>query len=97
MKRYSSAARSRRPSVTVIAGGWVVLGIGSVLAGVLAQSTGLSAGWLVGPMLAAIALALTWPEPPKLPRRARLAPSAIIGTVLAAAFRPSVVPLVLSH
>ena len=97
MRRESSAPQSRRPSVIIIIGGWVVLGLGSVLAGLLAQSIGLTAGWLVGPMLVAIALALTWPKPPKLPRWTRLAPSAIIGTVLAAAFRPSVVPLILSN
>lgn len=97
IKRRSSAPHSRRSLALVITSSWVVLGIGSVLAGLLAQGIGLTAGWLVGPMLTAIALALTWPKPPKLPRRTRLAPSAIIGTVLAAAFRPSVVPLMLSN
>jgi uncharacterized membrane protein AbrB (regulator of aidB expression) len=40
--------------------GWLVLGVGSSLAGLAAQSTGLPAGWLVGPMLVALALALLW-------------------------------------
>src|ERR671915_232013 len=45
--RGSSATR------TIV--GWTVLCVGSVLAGLLAQGVGLPAGWLVGPMLAAVA------------------------------------------
>jgi uncharacterized membrane protein AbrB (regulator of aidB expression) len=48
--------------------GWIVLGLGSLLAGLLAQSVGLPAGWLVGPMLVALAVALAWKEHPTVPR-----------------------------
>jgi membrane AbrB-like protein len=63
----------------------------------LAQSTGLPAAWLVGPMLAAIALALAQPERPTVPRWARRASLAVVGSVLGAAFRPSVVPLIAAN
>lgn len=74
--------------------GWVLLGAGSVLAGLLAQSLRIPAGWLVGPMLVAVASALTWQKHPTLPRWARQASLAVVGGLLAAAYRPSVVPLI---
>lgn len=74
--------------------GWLLLGLGSTLTGLLAQSAGIPAGWLVGPMLVAVASALAWPNHPTVPRRARLASLAVVGGVLAAAYRPSVVPLI---
>jgi uncharacterized protein len=77
--------------------GWMVLGVGSPLAGVFAQSVGLPAGWLVGPMLLALALALVWEKHPSVPRWGRIASLAVVGGVLASAFRPSVLPLIASH
>jgi uncharacterized protein len=75
----------------------MVLGVGSSLAGLLAQSTGLPAGWLVGPMLIALAVALAWKEHPTVPRWGRTASLAVVGGILAATFRPSVLPLVAGH
>ena len=77
--------------------GWMVLGVGSLLAGLFAQSAGLPAGWLVGPMLVALALALVWKEHPTVPRWGRIASLAVVGAMLAATFRPSVIPLVAGH
>ena len=77
--------------------GWMVLGVGSSLAGLFAQSAGLPAGWLVGPMLVALALALAWKEHPTVPRWGRTASLAVVGGMLAATFRPSVLPLVAGH
>jgi membrane AbrB-like protein len=77
--------------------GWMVLGVGSLLAGLFAQSAGLPAGWLVGPMLVALALALVWKEHPTVPRWGRIASLAVVGGMLAATFRPSVIPLVAGH
>jgi uncharacterized protein len=77
--------------------GWLVLGVGSSLAGLVAQSKGLPAGWLVGPMLVALAFALVWEKHPTVPRWGRTASLAVVGGVLASAFRPSVLPLVTSH
>ena len=77
--------------------GWVLLGIGSVLAGLLAQDTGVPAAWLVGPMLVAVASALAWPEHPTVPRWGRVASLAVVGGVLAATFRPSVLPQLASN
>ncbi len=77
--------------------GWMLLGVSSVLTGLLAQSIGLPAAWLVGPMLVAVALALAWPERPMVPRWARLASLAVVGGLLAATFRPSVLPLIARH
>ena len=88
---------NRGPLVAGTIGGWALLGFGSVLAGLLGQGTGLPAGWLVGPMLVALVLALAWPRPLKLPRWTRLVSSAIIGSVLASAFRPSVLPLIANN
>ena len=62
--------------------GWVLVGGGAALAGLLAQSVGLPAGWLVGPMLVAIVAALVWPEHPTVPRWGRLASLAVVGGVL---------------
>src|ERR687894_845477 len=77
--------------------GWVLLGIGSVLAGLLAQDTGVPAAWLVGPMLVAVASALAWPESPTVPRWGLMASLAVVGGVLAGTFRPSVFPLIASN
>jgi uncharacterized protein len=77
--------------------GWIVLGVGSSLAGLFAQSVDLPAGWLVGPMLVALALALVWEKHPSVPRWGRIASLAVVGGVLASAFRPSVLPLISRH
>lgn len=77
--------------------GWVVIIAVSVLAGFLAQAAGVPAGWLVGPMLVAVAAALVWTERPTVPRLGRVAALAVVGGVLAAAFRPSVLPLIARH
>jgi membrane AbrB-like protein len=77
--------------------GWVLLGAGAAFAGLLAQGAGLPAGWLVGPMLVAIAAALAWPEHPTVPRWGRLASLAVVGGVLAATFTPSVLPLIAAN
>ena len=77
--------------------GWIALGVGSSLAGLFAQGMGLPAGWLVGPMLVALTLALVWEKHPTVPRWGRIASLAVVGGVLASAFRPSVLPLIASH
>jgi uncharacterized protein len=86
----------RRESWTIVAG-WSALGVGAALAGFVAQRAGLPAGWLVGPMLVALALALLWEKHPTVPRWGRTASLAVVGGVLASAFSPSVVPLILRH
>src|SRR5215218_6735915 len=88
---------SRESSARGTIVGWIVLGVSSALTGLLAQSLGLPAAWLVGPMLVAVALALAWPERPMVPRWGRLASLAGVGGVLAATFRPSVLPLIARH
>ena len=85
--------RSRATNVA----GWVILGVGSSLAGLVAQRAGLPAGWLVGPMLVALAVALVWEKHPTMPRWGRIASLAVVGGVLASAFRPSVLPLISRH
>src|SRR5918993_4468665 len=65
--------------------------------GLLAQYIGMPAGWLVGPMVVAVALALAWPESPTVPRWGRVASLTVVGGVLAAAFRPSVFPLIVAN
>ncbi len=77
--------------------GWITLGAGSVLAGLLAQVTGVPAAWLVGPMLVAVAAALAWPQRLMMPRWGRIGALAVVGGVLAASFRPSVLPLLASN
>jgi uncharacterized protein len=84
-------------SWTTGAAGWLALGIGSALAGYLAQRAGLPAGWLVGPMLVALVVALLWEKHPTVPRWGRIASLAVVGGVLASTFRPSVVPLISRH
>ena len=86
-----------RSRATSSAAGWLALGVGSALAGLIAQRAGLPAGWLVGPMLVALAVALLWERHPTMPRWGRIASLAVVGGVLASAFRPSVVPLISRH
>jgi membrane AbrB-like protein len=77
--------------------GWIALVAGSSLAGLVAQRAGLPAGWLVGPMLVALALALVWEKHPAVPRWGRIASLGVVGGVLASAFSPSVLPLISRH
>jgi uncharacterized protein len=77
--------------------GWVALGVGSLLAGLIAQRTGLPAGWLVGPMLVALVAALIWEGHPAVPRWGRTVSLAVVGGVLASAFDPAVLPLIAGH
>ena len=77
--------------------GWILLGVGSALAGLLAQVVGLPAAWLVGPMLVAVVVALAWPKHPTVPRWGRIAALAVVGGVLAATFTPSVLPLIAAN
>lgn len=86
-----------RSRATTSATGWIVLGVGSSLAGLIAQRAGLPAGWLVGPMLVALATALAWEKHPSVPRWGRTLSLAVVGGVLASAFRPSVLPLIARH
>ena len=88
-----TSTRSRTAGVA----GWRGLGAGATLAGYLAQRAGLPAGWLVGPMLVALVVALLWEKPPAVPRWGRIASLAVVGGVLASPFRPSVVPLISRH
>jgi len=48
-------------------------------------------------MLVALAVALLWEKHPTVPRWGRIASLAVVGGVLASAFEPSVVPLILRH
>ncbi len=75
-------------------GGWLVLGVGSTLGGLLTRSVGLPAAWLVGPLLVAVVFALTWREHLEMPRVVQRASQAVIGVVLATTFQPSVLPLI---
>ena len=77
--------------------GWALLGAGAMLAGSLAQVVGVPAAWLVGPMVVAIVAALAWPERPAMPRWSRVAALAVVGGVLAATFRPSVLPMIAAN
>lgn len=77
--------------------GWATIVAGAVLSGLLAQATGVPAGWLVGPMFVAVVAALTWQGSPTMPRWARVVSLAVVGGVLAASFRPSVLPLIGRH
>ncbi|MBA2713506.1 MAG: AbrB family transcriptional regulator [Rubrobacteraceae bacterium] len=88
---------SKRSRTASLVAGWVVLGVGSLLAGLIAQRTGLPAGWLVGPMLVALVVALVWEGHPAVPRWGRTASLAVVGGVLASAFDPSVLPLIFRH
>lgn len=74
--------------------GWLVLGLGTVLAGIAFQTIGLPAAWMVGPMLIAVVFALGFPKQRLMvPQWGRQASQAIVGGVLAAAFRPEVLSL----
>lgn len=76
----------------------LVVGLGSLVAGTLAQLAGLPAAWLVGPMFIAIAVALTMPHRrPTVPIWMRRMAQAVVGCVLAASFVPAIVPVVASE
>src|SRR5215203_4951103 len=64
------------------------------------QTIRTTVGWAalgVGSSLAGLAFALAWKEHPTIPRWGRTASLAVVGGMLAATFRPSVLPLVASH
>src|ERR671933_2004601 len=86
----------KRPATGLVVG-WAILVAGAVLAGLLAQAAGLPAAWLVGPMLAAAIFSLVREQSLAMPRAARMVSQAVIGTVLACAFRPEVIPLVAAN
>ena len=88
---------SKRSRTVGLVAGWVALGVGSLLAGLIAQRTGLPAGWLVGPMLVALVAALAWEGHPAVPRWGRTVSLAVVGGVLASAFDPTVLPLIAGH
>src|SRR5918995_2687898 len=54
-------------------------------------------GWLVGPMLVALTLALVWEKHPTVPRWGRIASLGEGGGVRPSAFRPSSLPLISRH
>lgn len=73
----------------------MALGVGALITGSLAQAAGLPAAWLVGPMFAAVFVALTMPDRrPRVPVWARWGAQAVVGCVLATSFTPSIVPMV---
>lgn len=78
--------------------GALVVGVGSVIIGTVAQQAGLPAAWLVAPMFVAISVALTMPRKrPKIPIWVRRMAQAVVGCVLAASFVPAIVPVVASE
>lgn len=73
----------------------LVVGLGSLVAGALAQAAGLPAGWLVGPMLVAVLTAVAMPDKrPMVPIWARRVAQAVVGCVLASNFTPAILPVV---
>ena len=74
--------------------GWALLGVGASVGGLLGSSLGLPAAWLVGPMIVAVVFALSWRARLEVPRWVQRVSQAVIGIVLAATFRPSVLPLI---
>lgn len=82
-------------STTKNAAASLSLGFGAAVSGMGTQAAGLPAAWLVGPMFVAVVFSLVRPEGrPSVPRWARRASLGVIGGVLAATFRPSVLPVV---
>lgn len=66
-----------------------------MIAGSIAQAAGIPAAWLVGPMFAAVSVALAMPEKrPRVPVWARWGAQAVVGCVLAASFTPAIVPVI---
>lgn len=97
-RRGSGGKVNNRASEKNNAIGVLVVGLGSLVAGTLAQLAGLPAAWLVAPMLVAIIVALTMPRyRPEVPIWARLMAQAVVGCVLAASFVPAIVPVVASE
>ena len=78
--------------------GVLVVGLGSLAAGTLAQLAGLPAAWLVAPMFVAVIVALAMPgNRPEVPVWARLVAQAVVGCVLASSFVPAIVRVVISE
>lgn len=73
----------------------VAVAAGALVVGSVAQAAGLPAAWLVGPMFAAVFVALVMPDKrPGVPVWARRGAQAVVGCVLAASFTPSIMPVV---
>ncbi len=72
---------------------WIVVGTGSILAGLLADSVGLPGAWLVGPLLLTLLLTLLRPVRKVVPPSAYIGAQAVIGMALSASFEPSALAL----
>lgn len=101
VQTFCGRALQRKESITIekplrakVFVGWVLLGVGASVGGLLGSSVGLPAAWLVGPMIVAVVFALSWRARLEVPRGVQRASQAVIGIVLAATFRPSVLPLI---
>jgi hypothetical protein len=68
---------------------WLTVAAAAILAGLIANSVGLPAAWLVGPMLAASALTLSGRVALTPPPQLMTVAIAIIGMALSASFTPS--------
>ena len=76
----------------------LVVSLGSLAAGTLAQLAGLPAAWLVAPMFVAVIVALAMPgKRPEVPVWTRLAAQAVVGCVLAASFVPAIMAVVIDE
>ena len=97
-RRESDGNVNSRTSKKNNALGVLFVGLGSLVAGALAQLAGLPAAWLVAPMLVAILVALAMPHAcPEVPVWARLTAQAVVGCVLASSFVPAIVGAVVSE
>lgn len=73
----------------------MIVGVGALVAGSIAQAAGIPAAWLVGPMFASVFVALTIPDRrPRVPVWARRGAQSVVGCVLAASFTPAIVPVI---
>ncbi len=70
---------------------WILIGTGSVLAGLLVDWVGLPAAWLVGPLLLTLLVTLFRPVREVVPVSAYIGAQAVIGMALSASFEPSAV------
>ena len=76
---------------------WFGLGAAAVLAGLAAQSLRLPGGWLIGPLMVAVAVGLTRPEHPRVTSPYFFSAQAVIGIILAGTLRPEILPGIAAH
>lgn len=75
----------------------IALAVGAMTAGLLTQAARVPGAWLIGPMLVGLAAGVSGLAVPRLPRPFLVASQGVVGTLMAGAFDPASVPMIVAN